>query len=213
MYTDSEDLRSARVRICARLENLARVTASSQGDLHDDFATLFQGHFEQTGLDLAWYDRVIPYDLDYNTWTIGILSYNGHTMAVTAMSGANHYQPHPQILDNGHWTVKVRDICAAIGFDLHTDHRDPSFAGSFHACHVEKQLLAYHIDRHFFWGLERGDPDVVELERKLRPLGYPPKAYVVVNRPVCVDCDAFIRVLRETFAIEIEVVFRWGFEN
>ncbi len=206
MYTDSKDLMSARVRIFARLENLTRATAPLQAD-SPHFASLFNGHFRQTGLDLAWYDRVIPYDLDYLTRTIGILSYNGHTMAVTAMSGANHYQPHPQILDNGNWTLKVRDICVAIGFDLRPDHRDRLFQGSFNAYHAEKQLLAYHIDRHFFWGLELSDPDVVELER-LRPVGRPPKAFVVVSRPVCEDCDAFIRGVRENFAVEVEVLSR-----
>ncbi|KAK5202897.1 hypothetical protein LTR41_011366 [Exophiala xenobiotica] len=100
MYIDSQELRSARVRICARLENLTRAIAPSQ-PVSPDFANLFNGHFRQIGLDLAWYDRVIPYDLDYATRTIGILSYTGHTVAVAAMSGANHYQPRPQILDNG----------------------------------------------------------------------------------------------------------------
>lgn len=77
-----------------------------------------------------------------------MLSYNGHTVAVAAMSGANHCQPHPQILDNRDWVLKVRDICAVIGFDLRPDHKYRLFEGSFNACHAEKQLLAYHIDRH-----------------------------------------------------------------
>jgi hypothetical protein len=138
---------------------------------------------------------------------IGVLSYNGYTMAATALGDANHHQPHPQTLHNGSWTSEVRDVCVAIGFDLRTHDKDPLFPGSFHACHAEKQLITYSIDWHFSWETELPNSDVVMLER-LRPLGLPPKACIVVNSRFCPDCDAFIRFVRENFALEVEVLSR-----
>ncbi|RVX75973.1 hypothetical protein B0A52_00330 [Exophiala mesophila] len=207
LYTDTQDLRLARVRICARLENLTRSTFPPQGRSPNS-AHLFDGHFRQIGHYLTWFNRAIEYNLDYDSRTVGILSYDGHTVSVAAMSGANHYQPGPQTLDNETWTEKVRDICEVIGYPLTPDRRDGGkLQGFYMACHAEKQLAAYHIDRHFFWDRESRDSDVLELE-KLRPLGGPPKAFIVVNRPVCKDCDAFIRFVRDFFSVDIEVVFR-----
>jgi hypothetical protein len=123
------------------------------------------------------------------------------------MSGSNHHLPHPQTLDNRIWTFKVRDLCAAIGFGLHSDPRDPLFDGSFKACHAEKQLATYYVDQHFFWGDELRDPDVKELQR-MRPIGSPPKATIAVNRPVCQDCEAFLGHVQDNFVVKIDVLFR-----
>ena len=78
----------------------------------------FDGHFQRVGLDLVWYDRTVSYGLDYDTRTIGMLVYSRYLPTMSAMSGSNHYLPHPQTLDNRVWTFKVRDLCAVIGFDL-----------------------------------------------------------------------------------------------
>jgi Ankyrin repeats (3 copies) len=211
MYRDSQDLRYARIRICARLERLTSAISLMQRPVQN-LATFFSGHFQQAGLDLAWYDRTISYGLDYDTRTVGLLSCNPHVPVISAMSGSNHHLPHPQTLDNRTWTLKVRDLCAVIGFGLHSHPRDHLFVGSYNACHAEKQLATYYIDQHFLWGDELRDPDVKELQR-MRPIGSPPKASIAVNRPGCPDCKAFLRHVQVEFVVEIDVQERTGSEE
>lgn len=206
LYIESKDLQYARIRTCARLEKL-RTGPLQPHENSPNWAALSNGHFRRVGRNLAWYNRAVSYDLDFDTRTVGILSYDAHTLAIAAMSGTNHYRPHPQTLDNRSWTYKVRNLCVAMGFVLRPDHRDRLFAGSFHACHAEKQLVAYYVDRHFFWGTELRNLDVVALEG-MKPLGRPRKACIVVNRETCDDCSAFIRCVHENFVCEMEVLFR-----
>jgi hypothetical protein len=137
IYCDSQDLRQARIRICARLKNLTNAISLVQ-DAGQDLSTFSSGHFQQAGLDLAWYDHTISYELNYDTRTVGILSYSRHLPMTSAMSGSNHYLPHPQTLDNRIWTFKMRDLCAAISLSLQPHPKDRLFDGSFNACHAEK---------------------------------------------------------------------------
>lgn len=206
MYRDSQDSRHARIRICAQLAALTGTISLTQEAVlgHTTFST---GHFQQFGLDLAWYNRAISYELDFATRTVGILSYSRYLPVVFAMSGANHYLPRPQTLDNRIWTFRVRDLCEAIGFQLHSNHRDPLFDGSFNACHAEKQLATYYIDRHFFWGTELENRDLQNLQT-VQPIGSPLRATIVVNRPVCQDCETFLRQVQDHFAVEIDVQSR-----
>lgn len=105
-YRDSQDSRHARIQICAQLAALTGAISLTQEALlgHTTFSI---SHFQRFGLDLVWYSRAILYKLDFATRTIGILSYSRYLSVVYAMSGAKHYLPCPQTLDNRIWTFRV----------------------------------------------------------------------------------------------------------
>ena len=65
------------------------------------------------------------------------------------MSGWSHGQTVPLIagLD---WTPEVIRIASIIGRAMATDRKDGGVAGQYHACHAEKQLIAYFISKHVF---------------------------------------------------------------
>ena len=113
----------------------------------DPFTTPFTQQFR---FGLSWYDHAITYGLDYGSPTIRRLVYSSHLSATSSMSWSNNYRPLPQMLDNGLWTDKVRNLYDITGFSLTTDDRGRVFPGSFYACHAEKQLVAHYIDQHFF---------------------------------------------------------------
>lgn len=202
LYKETEDLRKARIRICARLESILDSSSNEAND--PGILSAFNGHFRQDGSELAWFAQTASYQLDYKSRTVGMLHCGNSIPIVSAMSGSNCNLPHPQTLDNKNWTHKVRKLCEVIGHKLQKHGSDPSFVGPWYACHAEKQLATYYIDKHFFWGSELARNDVQELQ-KLQPLGTPKRASIVVNRQVCEDCEVFLERVRRWFAVVINV--------
>lgn len=105
------------------------------------------------------------------------------------MSGYSQGHTRSDVLDNGIWTTKAQQLGQRIGHPI---------SNSF-ASHVEKQLLAYYIDKH--WLLDQ-DTDLESAdEEKLRALlPRPPRALITVNKPsMCPDCRAFLVKLQQIF--------------
>ena len=78
---------------------------------------------------------------------------------VAAMSGWNHGDTITTV-SGRNWTSEVIQIAEVIGHTLKTGGRnDRGIPGQFYACHPEKQLIAYFINRHLFLGPETRTPE------------------------------------------------------
>jgi hypothetical protein len=89
------------------------------------------------------------------------------------------------VLNNDVWTRKAQDFCRTIRFDVSRSC----------ASHVEKQLIAYYIDRHWLFDEDNCSSTSIELSQhtSLRDvLPSPPPAIITVNKlRMCSDCSAF----------------------
>ncbi|OJJ51843.1 hypothetical protein ASPSYDRAFT_96116 [Aspergillus sydowii CBS 593.65] len=86
-----------------------------------------------------------------NSWkTVARLDRGGRFQSVGAMSGWSHNPVQSLRVDGRKWTDEVFYISAVVGHNLTPDCADQARPGQYHACHAEKQLIAYLIDRHTF---------------------------------------------------------------
>lgn len=68
------------------------------------------------------------------------------------MSGRGHDQdPGMNVQIAGEsWTAGVLRLCEVTGHKLQQHEYDRGVPGQYHACHAEKQLIAFYISRHLF---------------------------------------------------------------
>ncbi|PWY93006.1 hypothetical protein BO94DRAFT_544056 [Aspergillus sclerotioniger CBS 115572] len=93
------------------------------------------------------------YPMTVPTNNVARLERGGKYPTVAAMSGWTHGSgPSPDALISGQqWTKEVFYIASVIGHELPPiEHYDGSQPGRYNACHAEKQLIAYFLDRHVF---------------------------------------------------------------
>ncbi|KAH0430381.1 Ankyrin repeat-containing protein [Colletotrichum camelliae] len=84
-----------------------------------------------------------------NKWkTVAVLYRGGRFPGVAAMSGWGHGEKLDIQVSGKDWTQEVYDLCERIGFSLRPHDRDQGSRGRYHACHAEKQLVAYFISKH-----------------------------------------------------------------
>lgn len=95
---------------------------------------------------------VAHFDVPNVLKTVGVLCRGSNFPPVAAMSGWAHKEdPAANIQIAGEeWTDAVRQICRYIGHDLAPHVHDRGQPGQFHACHAEKQLIAYFVSKHVF---------------------------------------------------------------
>ncbi|KAE9565893.1 hypothetical protein CGMCC3_g17932 [Colletotrichum fructicola] len=97
-----------------------------------------------------------------NKWkTVAVLYRGGRFPGVAAMSGWGHGEKLDIQVSGKDWTQEVYDLCERIGFSLRPHDRDQGSRGKYHACHAEKQLVAYFISKHL---LRENVEDVIALE-------------------------------------------------
>lgn len=145
---------------------------------------------------------------------------------VAALSGWAHQpclESNVQIAGKT-WTDEVLKLCQIIGHNLPEDNYDQGECGQFHACHAEKQLIAYFVNKHLFVShqLDMGDfglaglrlsesrsdgthQDLLDELRKIQPPHRLRKAIVLVSRAVCDDCKVFVRKVNAAFKLDIEL--------
>jgi hypothetical protein len=46
------------------------------------------------------------------------------------------------------WAAEVRRLCEIIGYDLTPHDYDQGEPGRYHACHAEKQLIVFFVNKH-----------------------------------------------------------------
>lgn len=93
---------------------------------------------------------ITEYSLPYSNKTIARLERGNQYPSIAAMSGYSHGEGH-EVISGDHWTAQVRDLAQMIGHSLKTEETyDKGIPGLFNACHAEKQLMAYLVNRHVF---------------------------------------------------------------
>lgn len=115
---------------------------------------------------------------------------NSDLPTTIARSGWTAPSTASQILDNGYRTTKVFELCERINHTLAPHPRDRGICGQFHACHVGKQLITYHI---YSKNLVKG-----VYERM-------PSLHIVVLENVSNDCHFFVRKVFSFFKLSIEM--------
>ena len=116
-----------------------------------------------------------------NKWkTIGVLNRGSRLPYVAAMSGWSHdVSKDSNIQIAGRvWTDEVLRLCEAIGHRLPRSNYDQGRPGMYHACHAEKQLVAYFVHKHVFLPhelpVERKPVECKPVERKPEDAGLVP---------------------------------------
>ncbi|KAJ5216905.1 hypothetical protein N7468_009913 [Penicillium chermesinum] len=82
--------------------------------------------------------------------TVARLERGGKFPSVGAMSGWGHCPIQSLRVDGKQWTENVFYISEVVGHNLLPLSKDQGKDGQYNACHAEKQLIAYFIDRHVF---------------------------------------------------------------
>jgi hypothetical protein len=144
---------------------------------------IHQGYFIKISPNLLWYTS---YDIGpgEESKAFARLDRGAWYPVISAMSGCS--QGHrADVLNNEIWTEKAQDLCRIIGFNV-----SRSFAS-----HVEKQLIAYYMDRH--WIFDEDDCSSASMESSQHTslrnvLPSPPPAIITVNKlQMCSDCSKF----------------------
>ena len=167
---------------------LTRHETMGQDSLHGAKPSqIHQGYFGKISPNLLWYYKPdTSYDIGpgEETKAFARLDRGARYPVISAMSGYSQGY-RPDILNNEIWTRKAEDLCRTIHFEV-----SPSYAS-----HVEKQLIAYYMDRH--WMFDEDDCSSASMESsqhiRLRDvLPSPPPAMITVNKSqMCSDCSNF----------------------
>jgi hypothetical protein len=169
-----------------------------------------------------------------NEWkTVGVLCRGSRFPPIAAMSGwAHRDDPAANIQIAGKdWTDAVRRVSQYIGHNLSPHRHDQGQSGRFHACHAEKQLVAYFLSRHIFLNTDTMEgwrdsvmegeaywlgatpvSSVVHVQSRLSRLSevQPPvslrKGTIMVFRPQCLDCKDFVARVNKVLGLDIRVI-------
>jgi len=192
--------------------------------------------FTQSLNDKSLLTLVAHFDIPNKWKTIGVLYRGSHFHTVAAMSGWSHWDggvTNIQIAGRT-WTDEVRRLCEVIGHNLEPHQYDQGEPGRYHACHAEKQLIAFFVHKHLFLPYETdenadlarlglsevSDEDYEQLERdrkhreELRDLksiergASLKKATILVCRQICSDCDSFVQRANNALSLEMQVFHR-----
>ncbi|KAL7927903.1 DYW family of nucleic acid deaminases domain-containing protein [Trichoderma austrokoningii] len=174
------------------------------------------------------------FEVPRQTKTIGILfrsDLNDTSPAfppVAAMSGFSH-EPDSELkvqIAGRKWTNEAMYLCWITGhLPLYSEEYDHGIPGRFYACHAEKQLVAYFVNKHMFLPCDVDEDfgmsalsmddlrDDVRRQKVKKLMGIEPpqslkSATILMSRAVCDDCRAFARLVNEEFGLDIEVRVR-----
>ncbi|KAF1975327.1 hypothetical protein BU23DRAFT_588670 [Bimuria novae-zelandiae CBS 107.79] len=102
------------------------------------------------------------YPVPYTSKCVGYLDRGPHFVPVVATSGWASDALPPIEENRPSWIDQVFDIASAVGHVLAPSEYDRDFSGQYKACHAEKKLIAYFIDRHVFLPQNRVDDKRLE---------------------------------------------------
>ncbi|KAH0423709.1 hypothetical protein CcaCcLH18_12005 [Colletotrichum camelliae] len=100
-----------------------------------------------------------------NKWkTVAVLYRGSQLPTVAAMSGWAHEEDSDVHVGGREWTMEVCQLCDFIGYPLAPHQRDRGQPGRYYACHAEKQLVAFFVNKHLFLSKEvEKDADIARL--------------------------------------------------
>ncbi|KAJ8060021.1 hypothetical protein OCU04_011632 [Sclerotinia nivalis] len=133
---------------------------------------------------------------------IARLNINGSHIC-TAVSGWNTPYPKDDIISNNFWTLQVEEICKIINHSLPdwSETLDYGFPGRYHACHAEKQLIAWYLYENTFANYQVNIESPYALPYREIKYSAPRGALIVVSRQICEDCKIFIEKVKTHFGI------------
>lgn len=114
---------------------------------------------------LVLHGPIEEYPISSSYKTVARLERGGKFPSIGAMSGWAHGSVQSLRVDGRQWTDDVFYISDVAGHALASHSCDQGKKGRYNACHAEKQLIAYFIDRHVFLPRD-ADPDS-ELEKRI----------------------------------------------
>ncbi|KOC16892.1 putative ankyrin repeat domain [Aspergillus flavus AF70] len=114
---------------------------------------------------LVLHGPIDEYPISSSYKTVARLERGGKFPSIGAMSGWAHGSVQSLKVDGRQWTDDVFYISDVAGHVLASHSCDQGKEGRYNACHAEKQLIAYFIDRHVFLPRDAG-PDS-ELEKRI----------------------------------------------
>ncbi|OTB14205.1 hypothetical protein K445DRAFT_319377 [Daldinia sp. EC12] len=170
------------------------------------------------------------YNLAGKSWkTVARMIRGGGLPEITAMSGWGHKRTESIHLAGEKWRDEVFWLCDMAGFCLgHDQVRDQDIPGQYNACHAEKQLIAYFVDKHLFLprhsftesmiarGLETelnmsrltlGDSKkqkLAELE-EASPKDSLKSAIILSSNLICDDCISFTDKVNSEWGLELRL--------
>jgi hypothetical protein len=140
--------------------------------------------------------------------TVGILDRKGSYPPVIAVSGSTNWMVGSEyILDNAKWTLEVQRLACYVIHVLEKNGLDKDRPeGDTDACHVEKKLIAFFVQKHRFYedGYEE-DADVISLKKVLPGKG-PREAWIAVDNVPCSECITFKKKVEACFGVKIHFV-------
>ena len=164
-------------------------------------------HRSESNSEIVLTGPVATFPVPRMTKTIARLDRVPPFPPVDAMSGWNHHDEQNVTISGKHWTEEVFVLCESVGHILRPDLRkDQGRQGWWHACHAEKQLVAFFVAYHIFLQYEVREEEEEE-ERNLRQLylAHPPvslkHARIMISRAACTDCEAFMQRVKSALGI------------
>ena len=143
--------RARRMIVLALRDDISDQSSGAvSGNLQEQF-------FHKSASSVRLYAPIAEYGISSPYKTIARLERGGRYHSIDAMSGWSHGETIP-LVSGKDWTSEVNGIAKIIGHALVPDTKDRGIAGQFHACHAEKQLIAYFISKHVFLETETRAP-------------------------------------------------------
>ena len=166
---------------------------------------------------------IAEYAVKEELWkTIARLERGCKYPSISAMSGWGH-EGTMTVVSGRFWTKEVFRIAEIIDYVIETHELDQDKPGNFNACHSEKQLIAYFINKHVFLEPEIRPPKTSRYNTDsqfsnegghLHQLANatPPimlkKAVILINRPPCGDCVRFNEKVNKHLGLEFSLINR-----
>ena len=163
--------------------------------------------------------------------TIAVMDRGSQFQLVAAMSGWAHGTDTNVRVAGKDWTPEVLRLSSKVEHALEPHSHDGGVPGQFYACHAEKQLVLFFINKHLFQQHELPEGDMAspmrslsledisaeefaEHRQKLLRLQEvePPVRHqnvrILVSRQVCDDCRSFIDLVNSYFNLDIQIFHR-----
>ncbi|KAK0727156.1 hypothetical protein B0T26DRAFT_671862 [Lasiosphaeria miniovina] len=159
--------------------NMLESRSGSTGTTAQDPSKLGDFAFTRAATPGSFLTLVAHFDVLNERKTVGVLCCGSHLPPVAALSvWAHKDNPAANIQIAGReWTDEIRQLCNYIRHDLAPHDYDQGEPGRFHACHAEKQLVAYFLSLSTYdaWDV----PPIVRLA-ELQPLVSLRKGIIIV---------------------------------
>ncbi|TEY36309.1 hypothetical protein BOTCAL_0560g00090 [Botryotinia calthae] len=160
--------------------------------INPDHSRWFRYHQNSTGqyVELC---QLVPqvvqsYPIPREKTAIARLNVNG-LHRCTAASGWDQPFQNNDIISNLAWTLQVEELCKIINHKLpHRKDLDNGFPGRYHACHAEKQLIAWYLYENTFAGYQVNMQLPDDISYREIKASVPRGALIVVSRKICKDC-------------------------